>query len=383
MVWSTGWWKRIPSAIDVGRAALAGIVGRTVEGRALRDDGDALMLEIEPMLRALVGDTLGIKPERIDLHASLVQDLGIDPLDVLDLMTRIESIARCVVPRRRGRRLAHVRGFRAGDACPALGAVGRRATARPRPAGASVSGGASARHGPGPRARGDAHPVRLRDARRGRRERRMAPSTARSSCPRASRPTRSGCSTTPCSRRGSTACGPRFAVAGDARSLGLARRRDGRPHAGDQCRRAAHRAACGRSARLPERRARHDGAAPRVERLALRARDPCRPRTDQSSHRRVPDHRPRVRARPGYAAAHATRRRAGAAGRPRRHPRRGRRAHHARQRRARRLPRCRTCPHPVRLDARARATRTPPWYPSKCASRPWSPRPRPEAPSVP
>jgi len=97
MAWSKGWWKRIPSAMDLGRASLAGVVERIVAGHPLRDD-DAIVREVEPTLRALIADTLGVKPERIDLHASLVADLGIDPLDVLDLMTRIENTLGVAFP---------------------------------------------------------------------------------------------------------------------------------------------------------------------------------------------------------------------------------------------------------------------------------------------
>jgi acyl carrier protein len=98
MAWSNGWWNRVPSALDLGRASLAAIVGRTAGARPLHDEGDALIHEVEPTLRRLIADTLGVKPERIDLHASLVQDLGIDPLDVLDLMTRIEAALGIAFP---------------------------------------------------------------------------------------------------------------------------------------------------------------------------------------------------------------------------------------------------------------------------------------------
>jgi acyl carrier protein len=91
MAWSYGWWKRLPSTVDFGRGAIANIIGRVVDGRPVRDDEDAVLREIEPRLRVVVGDTFGIKRDRIDLHSSLDHDLGIDPLDVIDLVTRIES----------------------------------------------------------------------------------------------------------------------------------------------------------------------------------------------------------------------------------------------------------------------------------------------------
>jgi acyl carrier protein len=91
MVWSKGWWKRVPGTVDLGRGALATILGRVLEGRVIRDDDDALLRDIEPRLRVVVSETLGIKVERIDAHAALDHDLGIDPLDVIDLVTHIEG----------------------------------------------------------------------------------------------------------------------------------------------------------------------------------------------------------------------------------------------------------------------------------------------------
>src|SRR5262249_49602102 len=36
MTWSNGWWKRVPTVIDYGRASLAAIVARVAGGRTLR-----------------------------------------------------------------------------------------------------------------------------------------------------------------------------------------------------------------------------------------------------------------------------------------------------------------------------------------------------------
>jgi acyl carrier protein len=90
MGWSTGWWKRFPAAVDVGRASLAALVARIADGQPLDDDVERTP-EVEATLRALMCETFGLKTERIDLHASLVADLGIDALDVLDVVTRIEN----------------------------------------------------------------------------------------------------------------------------------------------------------------------------------------------------------------------------------------------------------------------------------------------------
>lgn len=90
MTWSNGWWKRVPTAIDLGRASLAAIVARIAGVPALAADPEQA-LEVESALRALIVDTFGVRRERVDLHSSIVHDLGIDPLDVIDLVTRIEA----------------------------------------------------------------------------------------------------------------------------------------------------------------------------------------------------------------------------------------------------------------------------------------------------
>jgi acyl carrier protein len=56
------------------------------------------MRDVEPVLRRVVIETFGIKSERIDGHATLVNDLGIDPLDVIDLVTRIEAALGIAFP---------------------------------------------------------------------------------------------------------------------------------------------------------------------------------------------------------------------------------------------------------------------------------------------
>ena len=99
MSWTHGWWTRISSPIDVGRDSLARLVGRVGGGQPVcANDDDARLREIEPMLRRIIAESLGVKPERIAGHAGLVADLGIDPLDVLDVMTRVESVVGIAYP---------------------------------------------------------------------------------------------------------------------------------------------------------------------------------------------------------------------------------------------------------------------------------------------
>jgi acyl carrier protein len=91
MAWSTGWWKRFPSAVAIRRASLAPTLTRILDGRPLRSDCDPRMRDVEPLLRRVVTETFGIRSERIDGHATLTDDFGIDPLDVIDLITRVEA----------------------------------------------------------------------------------------------------------------------------------------------------------------------------------------------------------------------------------------------------------------------------------------------------
>ena len=99
MSWTHGWWTRISSPIDVGRNSLARLVDRVGGGQPVRaNDDDARLRDVEPTLRRIIGESLGVKAERIDGHAALVADLGIDPLDLLDVMTRVESVVGIAYP---------------------------------------------------------------------------------------------------------------------------------------------------------------------------------------------------------------------------------------------------------------------------------------------
>jgi acyl carrier protein len=55
---------------------------------------------VEPGLRVLVADGLGVDPEQLQTGTSLVDDLAADSLDVLDLVVRVEEQFDVVVPER-------------------------------------------------------------------------------------------------------------------------------------------------------------------------------------------------------------------------------------------------------------------------------------------
>jgi acyl carrier protein len=90
MAGSNGWWARVPAMIDLGRGVMANVLGRRLGGRPLRDEGDACRRDIETRLRDIVTEMAGVRPDRIDAHALLDADLGIDPLDAIDLVTHVE-----------------------------------------------------------------------------------------------------------------------------------------------------------------------------------------------------------------------------------------------------------------------------------------------------
>jgi acyl carrier protein len=98
MAWSTGWWKRFPSAVAIRRASLGPVLTRILDGRPLRPADDPRMRDVEPILRRVVMATFGVKSERIDGHATLSNDLGIDPLDIIDLVTRVEAALGVAFP---------------------------------------------------------------------------------------------------------------------------------------------------------------------------------------------------------------------------------------------------------------------------------------------
>ena len=88
---SNGWWKRFQVGIAIGRSALANVRARVLDRQRRRDDADEVAPDITARLRAIVAEALGVEPERIDEQALLADDLGIDPVDVIDLVTCIEA----------------------------------------------------------------------------------------------------------------------------------------------------------------------------------------------------------------------------------------------------------------------------------------------------
>ena len=53
---------------------------------------------VEPQLRRLIADNLGVGPEVLVAHVSLRDDLGVDSLDLVDLIVAIETKFMIAVP---------------------------------------------------------------------------------------------------------------------------------------------------------------------------------------------------------------------------------------------------------------------------------------------
>ena len=60
----------------------------------------SLREQIEPRLRALVADALGVEPIDLGSETSLIGDLAADSLDVLDVVTRVETLYDIAFPER-------------------------------------------------------------------------------------------------------------------------------------------------------------------------------------------------------------------------------------------------------------------------------------------
>ena len=69
--------------------------------RFARSNGlGSLRDEIEPRLRGVVADTLGVEPEQLAGEVALEHDLAVDSLDLLEVLGRVEEIFDVVVPDR-------------------------------------------------------------------------------------------------------------------------------------------------------------------------------------------------------------------------------------------------------------------------------------------
>jgi len=95
MSWTHGWWNRISSPIDVGRDSLARLVGRAGGGQPVCANDDARLREVEPTLRRIIGESLGVKSERIEgLTERLGALLRLAP-ETVDTAKKGARLAKC------------------------------------------------------------------------------------------------------------------------------------------------------------------------------------------------------------------------------------------------------------------------------------------------
>jgi len=74
---------------------------RVLGSRRKGPDGlECLRDEVEPRLRGVVAEALGVEPEQLECDISLQDDLAADSLDLLDVLARVEETFDVVVPER-------------------------------------------------------------------------------------------------------------------------------------------------------------------------------------------------------------------------------------------------------------------------------------------
>jgi acyl carrier protein len=59
-----------------------------------------LVTLVEPVVRGVVSDRLGVAPDALRVPVSLVDDLAVDSLDLLELVIDLESVFAIVIPER-------------------------------------------------------------------------------------------------------------------------------------------------------------------------------------------------------------------------------------------------------------------------------------------
>lgn len=59
-----------------------------------------LVIRVEPVVRGVVSDRLGLPAEALRVPVSLVDDLAVDSLDLLELVIDLESAFAIVIPER-------------------------------------------------------------------------------------------------------------------------------------------------------------------------------------------------------------------------------------------------------------------------------------------
>lgn len=128
----------VARAVKPGRKLIAAYLRALGHGRAAASSSGCRSLHdrVEPRLRTLVADALGVEPQALERETSLVHDLAADSLDLLDLAVQVEDEFGIAFPERDLGAVATYGDFAA--ATVALVACKLRAE-EPEPAGAAVA----------------------------------------------------------------------------------------------------------------------------------------------------------------------------------------------------------------------------------------------------
>src|SRR5262245_30054343 len=93
-----GWWKRSPMPGTQVLPAFLRTLLRGAPPDSLKQRCDRLHAEIEPRLRVVVAEAIGVKIEKLFHETSLQEDLAVDSLDLLDVLIRAEAEFGVVYP---------------------------------------------------------------------------------------------------------------------------------------------------------------------------------------------------------------------------------------------------------------------------------------------
>lgn len=79
-----------------------------------------MMAAVQPKVREVIADQLGVDPERVKAEASFIDDLGADSLDIVELVMAVEEEFGIEIPDEDAEKLKTV-----GDFCGYLQAKGK------------------------------------------------------------------------------------------------------------------------------------------------------------------------------------------------------------------------------------------------------------------
>jgi acyl carrier protein len=78
------------------------------------------MIAVQPKVRDVIAEQLGVDPERVKTEASFIDDLGADSLDIVELVMAVEEEFGIEIPDEDAEKLKTV-----GDFCNYLSAKGK------------------------------------------------------------------------------------------------------------------------------------------------------------------------------------------------------------------------------------------------------------------